>query len=182
MKIKVQIVIESDSKNTQSIENLVCLERGALRPEELGLTLAEAKDLLNKVQHAVVEQQCFEYLKQQAHCPFCGKKRLRKGNHRPLVYRTLFGKLHLRNERFFHCECRPHKTRTFSPLAQLLSERTAPELLYLESKFAALMSYGLTADLLREILPIDQSINAATIRNNAMAVSRRIDQETSNHS
>lgn len=39
------------------------------------------------------------------------------------------------------------------------------------------MSYGLTANLLREILPIGQAINAATIRNNTMAVSRRIDQE-----
>jgi hypothetical protein len=64
MKIKVQIVIESDAKNTPSVENLVCLESGTLRPEELGLTLAEAKNLLNKVQHAVVEQQSFEYLKQ----------------------------------------------------------------------------------------------------------------------
>jgi len=40
--------------------------------------------------------------------------------------------------------------KTFSPLAGLLTEHTAPELLYLESKFAALVSYGLTADLLQE--------------------------------
>lgn len=177
MNIKVQIVIESDVENTQTVENLVCLERGALRSEDLGLTLAEAKDLLNKVQHAIVAQQIAEYLKQQAYCPVCGKKRLHKGNHRPIVYRTLFGKLHLRSERFYHCECRPHKTRTFSPLAQLLTKRTAPELLYLESKFAALMSYGLTADLLQELLPTGKTINAATIRSNTMAVSRRIDQE-----
>jgi hypothetical protein len=121
MKIKVQIVIESDTKNTQSVENLVCLERGALRPEELGLTLAEAKNLLNKVQHAMVEQQCLQYLAQQVHCPFCGKKRLRKGEHRPLVYRTLFGKLHLRSERFYHCGCRPQKTQTFRVHSKITS-------------------------------------------------------------
>jgi hypothetical protein len=32
-------------------------------------------------------------------------------------------------------------------LAEELKERTAPELLYVESKFAALMSYRLTADV-----------------------------------
>jgi hypothetical protein len=36
-------------------------------------------------------------------------------------------------------------------LAEELKERTAPELLYVESKFAALMSYRLTADVLEEL-------------------------------
>lgn len=39
MKVKVQIVIESDGGDTKDIENIACLERGALRPEDLGLTL-----------------------------------------------------------------------------------------------------------------------------------------------
>jgi hypothetical protein len=130
MKIKVQVVIESDSGDTKAIENMACLERGTLQPAELGLSLDEAKELLESMQHTVVEQQVAEYLKQQAHCPGCAKKRRRKGHHNPIVYRTLFGKLRLPSERFFHCGCQPpHATRTFSPLAQLLTERTAPELL-----------------------------------------------------
>ncbi|HWY91364.1 MAG TPA: hypothetical protein VNY04_00565 [Chthoniobacterales bacterium] len=36
-------------------------------------------------------------------------------------------------------------------LAEELKEQTAPELLYVESKFAALMSYRLTADVLEEL-------------------------------
>ena len=66
------------------------------------------------MRHTVVEQQVAEYLEQQAHCPGCGMKRRRKGNHNPLVYRTLFGKLWLPSVRFFHCMCKPHVTRTFS--------------------------------------------------------------------
>jgi hypothetical protein len=93
------------------------------------------------------------------------------------VYRTLFGKLRLPGVRFFHCECQPHASRTFSPLAQLLTERTAPELLYLETTFASLMSYALTVNLLQEVLPIDKTINAATVRNNAQAVAQRIDSK-----
>ena len=101
------------------------------------------------MQHTIVEQQVTEFLKQQARCPRCDKKRGRKGRHNPIVYRTLFGKLRLTSERFYHCRCQPHTNRTFSPLAQLLTDRTSPELLYLETKFASLMSYGLTVNLLQ---------------------------------
>ncbi|MCP4746309.1 MAG: hypothetical protein GY874_09245 [Desulfobacteraceae bacterium] len=100
MKIKVQVVIESDTGKTKSVENIACLERQTLRVAELGLTLAEVKDLLESMQQTVVEQQVAEYLEQQAYCSCCGKKRRRKGNHNPLVYRTLFGKLRLQNPEF----------------------------------------------------------------------------------
>jgi hypothetical protein len=39
-----------------------------------------------------------------------------------------------------------------------LAERTSPELAYLETKFAALVSYGLTIKLLEEVLPIGQDL------------------------
>ncbi len=39
------------------------------------------------------------------------------------------------------------------------------------------MSYGLTVNLLQEVLPLGKTINAATARNNAEAVGQRIDQE-----
>ena len=158
MKIKVQIVIESEDKNTETVEDIALLERGSLQPAGLGITLAEAKTILASMQKIMVERQTTEYLEQQACCPFCEKKRLHKGHH-TLVYRTLFGKLRLPSVRLYHCVCQPHPTRTFSPLAQLLSELTAPELLYLETKFSSLMSYGLSVQLLQEVLPIEHAIN-----------------------
>jgi len=146
MKIKVQVLVESETGKTETVENIVCLERGDLRPENLGLTLAEAKSILAGVQKTMVERQIEEYLDPEACCPLCGKARLHKGHH-TLTYRTLFGKLRLRSIRLHHCECQPHPTKTFSPLAHLLPEHTAPELLYLESKFAALMSYPKFANI-----------------------------------
>jgi hypothetical protein len=65
----------------------------------------------------------------------------------------------------------------FSPLAQLLSEHTAPELLYVASKFASLISHGLSVQLLQEVLPIENAINAATVRNHVHAVVQRIDAD-----
>jgi len=43
MKVKVQVVIESDGGDTKAVENIIFMDRGALRPEDLGITLAEAK-------------------------------------------------------------------------------------------------------------------------------------------
>jgi len=62
-------------------------------------------------------------------------------------------------------------------LAELLVERTAPELLYLEAKFASLVSYGLSMKLLEEALPIGAGINASTIRNHTLAVAERLESE-----
>lgn len=148
----------------------------ALTPVSLGLTLAEAKEILYTLQHQMVAQQVADYQQHQRPCPHCQEPRRAK-DHRPIVYRTLFGKLTLQNTRFFQCECQPHQTQSFSPLSDLLPERTAPELLYLESKFAALMSYGLSVKLLAEVLPIDERLNATTIRNHTQRLGERLDAE-----
>ena len=62
-------------------------------------------------------------------------------------------------------------------LTQLLTECMAPELLYLETKFSALMSYGLSVQPFQEVLPIEHAINAATVRNHVHGVAQRIDAE-----
>ena len=67
--------------------------------------------------------------------------------------------------------------RTVCPLATLLSKRTSPERLYLESKFASLMSYGLTVKLLEEILPLEGKLNAASVRNNLHEVAQKVEAE-----
>jgi hypothetical protein len=176
MKIKIQVIIEAESGNPEIVQEIGQLERTALGVEEFGLRLAEAKALLQGVQKTMVEQQSAEYLRQQAHCSQCGRKRLHKGEH-PIVYRTLFGKLRLQSSRLYHCPCQEHAGRSFSPLAELLQERSAPELLYVESRFAALMSYGLTADVLQELLPLGGTIQATTIRNHAQQVGERMEEE-----
>lgn len=176
MKIKLQIIIESDDGATETVQEVSHLERGRLQPTELGLTLMEAKTLLAGVQRAMVEEQVAEYLTEQSACLECGRKRLHKGMH-IIVYRSLFGKLKLHSPRLFRCVCVQQMSRTFSPLAELLTERTAPELLYLEAKFSALVSYGVTTKLLEEILPVGREINAATTRNHALKIGERLESE-----
>ena len=70
-----------------------------------------------------------------------------------------------------------HPTRTFSPLAAVLPERTTPELLYLESKFAGLVSYGQSAELLAETLPLGRQLHASAVRLHALATGTRLEGE-----
>lgn len=90
MKTEIHITIKSDDGQVQEQEPIACLQRGTLTPEELGMNLSEAKELMHSVQETMVRCQTAEFVKQQSVCPHCGKKRSLKGNHE-IVYRTLFG-------------------------------------------------------------------------------------------
>jgi len=57
----------------------------------------------------------------------------------------------------------------------LLPERTTPDLLYLETKWAALMSYGLTVKLFQDVLPLEEPLHAVTIRNHVLTVAQRLE-------
>ncbi|MGI9284294.1 MAG: ISKra4 family transposase [Pseudomonadales bacterium] len=175
MKMKVQVIIESD-EGQKLVEDVASLARGALSAETLGLSLVEAKQVLQHLQASIVNQQVLEYLQTQRCCPHCGRPRSLKGHH-AVVFRTVFGKLSLPSPRLRRCACEHTTTRSFSPLAALLPERSAPELAYLEAKWASLMSYGLTVDLLTEVLPLDGQINTTSVRLQLQRVAERAEAE-----
>jgi len=168
MKVKVQIVVEHDEDDAPTVEEVACLCRDDLRPETLGLTLEEGKQLLTRVQEIMVTHQATDYVEQHRACPHCQKRRGNKGKHE-IVYRSLFGKLTILSPRLYTCTCQPQEKRSFSPLAEILPERTAPEFRYLQSKWASLMSYGLTVDLLEEVLPLHTNISTVIYQTHAVA-------------
>src|SRR5512143_673475 len=177
MRVRIQVVVESDSDAVPLVHEVATLERDGLQPEGLGLALAEAKDLLRGVQETMVAAQVAAFEAQQECCPDCGRARRRNGRHE-IVYRTPFGKLRLDSPRFYACSCQGAPPRTsVSPLAERLPERTAPELAYVESKFAALMSYGLTVDLLAEILPLGEELAKTSVRRQVQRVAERTESE-----
>jgi hypothetical protein len=65
----------------------------------------------------------------------------------------------------------------FSPLTELFTEHTAPELLYLESRWASLISFGLTAALLKDILPVAGTTNPETVRQHLHKIAARQDAD-----
>jgi hypothetical protein len=102
----------------------------------------------------------------------CGKTLGLKGHH-TRTFRTLFGTVALTSPRLYQCGCQPRKTTTFRPLNALVTEAVAPELLFMETKWASLVSYGLTAQALKDFLPVDATLNGTTVQHHTLAVSQR---------
>lgn len=180
MKLSVQLVMhpDDDTEDLPVVREVFTLDRDSdtLSPDTLGLHLAEAQELLLAVQDTVVEQQVQRAIAAQVPCPACGTARRHKDT-RSIVVRTLFGVLHLPSPRWWHCACREQPARTFQPLASLLPERISPELAYLQARFAGLVSYGITAKLLGELLPLGGRLYPAVVRRHTQAVAQRLEDE-----
>jgi len=176
MEIKVQITVKSEVGQPEVVREVARLERGSLRSETLGLSLAEARAILGGLEKTMAERQAAEFVEQGRRCPHCGRERACKGHHR-IVFRTPFGKLQLDSPQLYGCPCGRQGPQSSSPLAELLAERTSPELAYLETKFAALVSYGLTIKLLEEVLPIGQDLSTRTIRRQVQQAAERLEAE-----
>ncbi len=173
MKVTVQVVTIDDN-GQESIRELACIEREELTAESLGLSVAESKVLLQSLQEVVVEWQMKTYLDSQRHCPDCGKLRPSKGAHHS-AFRTVFGKIPVESPRLEHCPCQEHDTQSFSPLAVLLPEKTTPELLYLETKWASLASYGMSVKMFEDVLPLDEPLQTVTVRNHVLKIAERLE-------
>src|SRR5262245_34106095 len=173
MKVKGQVVTITDD-GQETIKDIACVERQALTPETFGLSLAEGKAVLQALQAVVVEWQRDTYLQQQRVCPQWGQRRRSKGAHHPAL-RTVFGTLPVESPRLSQWGGQAHATTSFSPLATLLPEHTTPELLCLESKWAAWVSYGLTGKLLQDVWPIDEPLQAVTIRHHVLRLAERLE-------
>ncbi len=177
MRIRVQVIIESDQETASPyVEDVACFERGPLSPEILGLLLSEAKQVLAGVQQVMTAQQVEEYVEQQRQCSHCQQPLACKGHHQ-IGLRTLFGKLTLASPRLYTCSCQPHQNRSWSPVAALFSERSTPELLCQEVRWASLLSYGVTVKLLGDLLPMEHQLSTSTISRHVHQVAERLEGE-----
>jgi hypothetical protein len=174
MNLIVQIIMESETG--QRSQQVARLERQITCLENVGLTLAEGKQLLAALQAQMVEEQISEYLDRNRRCDQCGEVRTHKGAH-DLTFQTLFGNLQLKSPRWKHCGCHPREAKSFSPLAELLTEHVSPERLYLEAKWGSLIAFEPAANLLADTLPITETVNANTVRNHLHHVAQRAEDE-----
>lgn len=159
----------------EASDSAIVIERtGELAPETLGLTLAEAHALLRDVQTRLVAAQIEEWQAAHRACLACGADRGLK-DRRPVVMRTAFGEQRVAAERLRRCACGGDTGpgATVTPLAALLPERTTPELLYLETRWASLVSFGMAARMLGELLPLDCPVAPERVRRHLHAVAER---------
>src|SRR4030095_6808513 len=72
MRVKLQLVMCHDDGHEETITDVITLNKNNKRIEHLGLTLAEAKQLLSTTQHHLLRQQVDAFLDTGSDCPDCG--------------------------------------------------------------------------------------------------------------
>ena len=175
MEFKLQLIISNDTQPLKTID-LTTLAKSTTTIAELGLSLADSKNILKSMQSSIITEQVSHYLANCRCCPDCYRDYKIK-DHKIKKLNTLFGTLHLESPRFYSCQCYQKNRKSFCPLSQLITDRNTPELLYIESKYASLVSYGLTTKLLIDFLPIHSKLNAVSIRNDTLKVAKRLDEK-----
>jgi hypothetical protein len=175
MKVRVEVV----SLNTDGEEQrrqILTIERRELAMETLGVNLTEGKALLAGVQDFVVSQQAREELEQRRACPRCRRRYTTKDSGSTPVS-TVFGRVEVPNPRWNRCGCQTEGPQTFRPMRSWLNGQTSPEMLYLETKWASLIPFARATDLLKEVLPVGDLLNAESVRNHLQLTAERIEQE-----
>ena len=175
MKFEITLRVTTPDGELRESE-LIVLDKGHDRHEDTGLSIEEGKALLKTLQHQIVEAQAKAFCASKSVCQGC-KRRLRKKGRGVIRYRTVFGDIQVPSPRYYRCRCKGRRPKTFSPLGDLLPDHTAPELLWLETRWASLVSFGVSARLLKDVLPIGESLNAETVRKHLHKTARRMEDE-----
>lgn len=175
MNIEIEVKITGPDGISHT-EKIAGFSKGTDTIGEIGLSIAESKALLLTLQQEIVSAQSAAYCQTRRHCPSCGRSLRVKARGR-IRYRTVFGDVTVPSPRFYHCQCHNGPAKTFSPLTELLQDHVAPELLWLETKWASLASFGITADILKDVLPIDAKLSPDTIRRHLRRVATRMEGE-----
>ncbi|MFV0645319.1 MAG: ISKra4 family transposase [Sphingomonadaceae bacterium] len=175
MDIEITVQITAPD-GTVHIDKVGTLSKSCEAMGDIGLTIEEGKSLLLEVQQKIVTAQCEAFCSGLSCCRHCNHP-LRGKERNCIRYRTIFGDISVESPRFYHCQCYDGPARTFSPLGTLLSGHVAPELLWLETKWASLVSFGVTTDLLKDVLPVSRQLSPDTIRRHLGQVAERMEAE-----
>jgi hypothetical protein len=142
---------------------------------DLGLRLAEAKQITAALQAEIVPVQVTTAGEHRRTCVACGRVLASKG-HYTATFRSLFGDVPIRIRRLLIRACQgTGKGNSFADFA-FEAATVAPELACVTARYAALAPFGKVADLLSELLPISGGPNAGTVRNRTMRVGEAVVQ------
>src|SRR5919107_1684554 len=126
---------------------------------DLGLTLAQGKQLVALVQQEIVTAQSRDHAVRRPLCRSCGTACQIK-DYRPHQIATLLGQVTLRLPRFRCAGCGGSEAGHGWPSHC----RSTPELDQLQAYLSALMTYRMAADVLAHMFPVSGGNNAETLR------------------
>ena len=176
MRIEIRLRIDA-GENKASDEEVLVLDKPHDAFEQIGLSLDEAKDLLGQLQKRIVAAQAAAFVEDNRCCLHCSSRLWSKGQ-RTFRFRTPFGDVPVTGPRLKRCSCDGDGAgKTFNPLSDLFRAHVAPEMLYLETKWASQVSFDATVGLLKDVLPVGTTLNAETVRNHLHQVATRMEGE-----
>ena len=155
---------------TERIE-IATLERdlSSHDPGDLGLRLAETKDLLHALQAHLVQNQVQQLSAIERPCSSCGSRRSLHDYRRRQVD-TLFGRVALRQPRWRPCVCqqtevqRKPGTNDPSRMSALIGARATQELVRVQAELGARLSYREAARVMSVLLPTSKATNHTGVR------------------
>ncbi len=131
--------------------------------DNLGLSLAEGKQLLQGIQQEIVAAQARAHAGRRPNCRVCGARCQMKG-YRARQIDTAFGRVAVRLPRFRCVGC----GETMAGVDWPSHCRSTPELDRLRAYLSALMSYRSAAAVLKALLPIAGGGRPETLRNHTL--------------
>ena len=158
---------------------LAVVERPDCSLADLGLSLAEGRSLLAKVQAELISKQVQWWISGQTHCQSCGAALSHKDS-RSTVLRTVYGKVTVKSPRLWSCACQETAQtpqRVVHPLSKTLTRRVTPELEYLQAKWAAYLPYRQAAAMLKEVLPLDKGVSFSGTRDRILDLGKQLDAD-----
>ena len=175
MQWRVMVELSGTDGSVQTFEVHVggCLP-GACSAETLGLTQAQAKQLLAELQRHLVRAQMEEYCQSRRRCPRCGAHRPLK-DRRPRQLRSLFGVVTVHAPRFAPCRCSVGQRRTLSPVGEIMPDRCTPEYERTLAEMGARLPYRRARALLDDLFPLGTPPVVETIRQRTLRVGARLE-------
>ena len=153
---------------------VACIERDEQADlADLGLRLAEMKQITAALQAEIVPAQVDVVGEFRRCCSSCGRRLASKGRY-PVTFRSLFGDVAVRVRRLLACRCQGQGAAKSFAVLDLGYDAVAPELAYITARYAALAPFGKVAALLSELLPMSGAQNAGTIRNRTRRVGEKV--------
>ncbi len=170
MGLVLRLVETRTDSETRSVDVLEISRPGDLRDiENLGLTLAEAKQLLARVQRALVAVQARGHAALRPECASCGG-RCHVKDWRSRRIATPFGAVAVRLPRFLCSGC----GRNEAGISWPAHCRSTPELDRLQAHLSALMTYRVAAGVLAHLLPVAAGMSHETLRGHTLKAGERL--------
>ena len=170
MGLVLQLVETRAGSKAHCINVLELSRPGDLRDiANLGLTLSEAKQLLARVQQAVVAVQARDHAAPRPACSGCGARcHVKDWQLRQVA--TLFGTVAVRLPRF---RC-PGCGRNEAGVSWPAHCRSTPELDQLQTHLSALLTYRVAAGVLAHLLPVAAGTSHETLRCRTLKLGKQL--------